>query len=155
MSLCWWFWKENGIKSSVSKEIIEDYQNGNFGDDILELTKIQLYSQFRKQEDALSNTVPNLYAEIAGLKLLTFEEKMESVRNITKEDIVKGNIELFGNKQIIVDGCKGVIDYNEDFLKLDLGKIILKVTGKNLVIDSYIYEQVDLKGEIVSVEFMN
>jgi sporulation protein YqfC len=73
----------------------------------------------------------------------------------TKEDIVKGNIELFGNKQIIVDGCKGVIDYNEDFLKLDLGKIILKVTGRNLVIDSYIYEQVDLKGEIVSVEFMN
>lgn len=73
----------------------------------------------------------------------------------TKEDIVKGNIELFGNKQIIIDGCKGVIDYNEDFLKLDLGKIILKVTGKNLVIDSYIYEQVDLKGEIVSVEFMN
>ena len=73
----------------------------------------------------------------------------------TKEDIVKGNIELYGNKQIIVDGCKGVIDYNEDFLKLDLGKIILKVTGRNLVIDSYIYEQVDLKGEIVSVEFMN
>jgi sporulation protein YqfC len=73
----------------------------------------------------------------------------------TKEDIVKGNIELFGNKQIIVDGCKGVIDYNEDFLKLDLGKIVLKVTGRNLVIDSYIYEQVDLKGEIVSVEFMN
>ena len=73
----------------------------------------------------------------------------------TKEDIVKGNIELFGNKQIIVDGCKGVIDYNEDFLKLDLGKIVLKVTGRNLVIDFYIYEQVDLKGEIVSVEFMN
>ena len=68
----------------------------------------------------------------------------------TKEDIIKGNIELFGNKQIIVDGCKGVIDYNEDFLKLDLGKIVLKVTGRNLIIDSYIYEQVDLKGEIVS-----
>ena len=61
---------------------------------ILELTKIQLYSQFRKQEDALSNTVPNLYAEIAGLKLLTFEEKMESVRNITKEDIVKAASKL-------------------------------------------------------------
>ncbi len=73
----------------------------------------------------------------------------------TKEENVKGNIELFGNKQIIVDGCKGVVDYNEDYLKLDLGKIILKVTGRGLVIDSYIYEQVDLKGEIVSVEFMN
>ena len=70
------------------KKIITDYKQGNFDDDILELTKIQLYSQFRKQEDALSNTVPNLYAEIAGLKLLTFEEKMESVRNITKQDII-------------------------------------------------------------------
>ncbi|MBE6747986.1 MAG: hypothetical protein E7557_02020 [Ruminococcaceae bacterium] len=73
----------------------------------------------------------------------------------TKEESVRGNIELYGNKQIIVEGCKGVVDYCEDFLKLDLGKIILKITGRNLVIESYIYEQIDLKGEIVSVEFMN
>ena len=68
---------------------------------------------------------------------------------------VKGNIELYGNKRVRVEGCKSVVDYCEDFLKLDLGNIILKVTGRALVIDSYIYEQIDLKGEIVSVEFMN
>ena len=68
---------------------------------------------------------------------------------------VRGSIELYGNKRVIVEGCKGVVDYNEDFLKLDLGNIILKVTGRSLVIESYIYEQIDLKGEIISVEFMN
>ncbi|MBO7179501.1 MAG: YabP/YqfC family sporulation protein [Clostridia bacterium] len=73
----------------------------------------------------------------------------------TKEESARGNIELYGNKQIIVEGCKGVVDYCEDFLKLDLGKIALKITGRDLVIESYIYEQIDLKGEIVSVEFMN
>jgi len=72
-----------------------------------------------------------------------------------KDESIGGNIELYGNKQIIVEGCKGVIDYCEDFLKLDLGNITLKVTGRDLIIESYIYEQIDLKGEIVSVEFMN
>ena len=72
-----------------------------------------------------------------------------------KDENVKGNIELCGNRRVIVEGCKGVIDYSEDFLKLDLGNIALKIVGKNLVIDSFIYEELDLKGEIVLVEFMN
>ena len=72
-----------------------------------------------------------------------------------KDDSVSGNIELFGNKQIIIDGAKGVIDYSEDFLKIDLGNICLKISGRNLVIESFIYEQIDVKGEIISLEFMN
>lgn len=72
-----------------------------------------------------------------------------------KDDSVNGNIELYGNKQIIIDGAKGVIDYSEDFLKIDLGNICLKISGRNLVIESFIYEQIEVKGEIVTVEFMN
>jgi sporulation protein YqfC len=68
---------------------------------------------------------------------------------------VSGNIELYGNKKLIAEGCKCVVDYSEEFLKIDLGNIILKVTGRDLMIESYIYEQIELKGEIVSVEFMN
>ena len=72
-----------------------------------------------------------------------------------KDESVKGNIELYGNKQIIIDGAKGVIDYSEDFLKIDLGNICLKIAGHKLVIESFVYEQIDVKGEIVSLEFMN
>ena len=72
-----------------------------------------------------------------------------------KDDSVNGNIELFGNKQVIIDGAKGVIDYSENFLKIDLGNICLKISGHNLVIESFIYEQIDVKGEIVALEFMN
>ncbi len=72
-----------------------------------------------------------------------------------KDESKLGNIELYGNRQIIIDECKGVIDYDETFLKLDLGNIKLKVSGDNLVIESYIYEQMNLKGEIISLEFMN
>ncbi|MBR6551334.1 MAG: YabP/YqfC family sporulation protein [Clostridia bacterium] len=72
-----------------------------------------------------------------------------------KEETLKGNIELYGNKQVIIEGAKGVVDYSEDFLKIDLGNICIKITGTNLVIESFIYEQVDVKGEIVALEFMN
>ena len=72
-----------------------------------------------------------------------------------KDEQPKGNIELYGNKQVIIEGAKGVVDYSEDFLKIDLGNICLKITGTNLVIESFIYEQVDVKGEIVALEFMN
>ena len=72
-----------------------------------------------------------------------------------KDDSVNGNIELYGNKQIIIDGAKSVIDYSEDFLKIDLGNICLKISGNKLVIESFVYEQIDVKGEIITVEFMN
>ena len=72
-----------------------------------------------------------------------------------KDDSLKGNIELHGNREIIIDGAKGVIDYSEDFLKIDLGNICLKISGHKLMIESFIYEQIDVKGEIVTLEFMN
>jgi sporulation protein YqfC len=72
-----------------------------------------------------------------------------------KEEGLNGNIELYGNKQVIIEGAKGVVDYSEDFLKIDLGNICIKISGRNLVIESFIYEQIDLKGEIVALEFMN
>ena len=76
-------------------------------------------------------------------------------KKAVKNESVKGNVELYGNKRIIVESCKGVVDYCEDFLKLDLGELILKISGRDLVIESYVYEEIELKGEIVSLEFMN
>ena len=73
----------------------------------------------------------------------------------TNEENVKGRVVLYGNRHAIVEGCKGVVDYSEEFLKLDLGKLVLKINGRDLVIESYVYEELELKGEIVSVEFMN
>ena len=81
---------------------------------------------------------------------------MRNVRkNQTNEEGAKGSVVLYGNKQAIIEGCKGVVDYSEEFLKLDLGKLVLKISGRDLVIESYVYEELELKGEIVSVEFMN
>lgn len=72
-----------------------------------------------------------------------------------KEKNSAGLIELYGNTEIIVDGCKSVLDYCDDSLKIDIGEKGLKITGRDLVIVSFIYEQIDICGEIASVEFLN
>ena len=40
----------------------------------------------------------------------------------TNKKNVKSNINFIDNKKVIIDGCKSVIDYDENFVTLNLGK---------------------------------
>ena len=62
-------------------------------------------------------------------------------------------IDLMGNKEAIVEGCKGVLEYEEDIVRLNLGDMILKFTGRDLVLKCMTSEGVVVNGYILSVEF--
>ncbi len=71
-----------------------------------------------------------------------------------KEDLNNCAIELYGNKRVIVLDCKCVVDYSRDHIVLNLGDLNLKISGNNLVADSFVFGQTDVKGEIISLEFV-
>ena len=79
--------------------------------------------------------------------------KFKTLKNV-REDMENSAIELYGNKRLIVLDCKCVVDYSQDHIVLNLGDINLKVSGKNLVADSFVYGQTDINGEIISLEFV-
>lgn len=79
--------------------------------------------------------------------------KLKRLRNFT-EDLDNSTIELYGNKRLIVLDCKCVVDYSRDYIVLNLGDLNLKICGKNLVADSFVFGQTDITGEIVSLEFV-
>ncbi len=62
-------------------------------------------------------------------------------------------LEIFGNYRVIITDCKSVIDYSKENISLDLGDLKLKISGKNLVADSFVFEQTDISGEIDKLEF--
>ena len=62
-------------------------------------------------------------------------------------------IEMYGNRELVAVGCKSVCDYDKDFIKLDLGSLCMLIRGAGLVVQSFVYEQVVVCGQIVSVEF--
>ena len=63
-------------------------------------------------------------------------------------------IVLSGNREAVLDGCQGVIEYEDDFIKLKIGKQMVKFTGQNLQIKCMTGENVIIDGRILSVEFM-
>lgn len=62
-------------------------------------------------------------------------------------------IEMIGNGEAVVDGCKGVLEYTEDSIALNAGACVLRFYGSNLTIRAYSESQTEIDGKIRSVEF--
>ncbi len=62
-------------------------------------------------------------------------------------------IEMSGNREIIVDGCRGVVEYSEDVIKLNLGETVLTLSGDGLVINSFDSSIAVISGQIGGISF--
>ena len=71
-----------------------------------------------------------------------------------KEELNNSAIELYGNKRVIIFDCKSVIDYSDEIIILDLNTVKLKIKGENLTVDSFVFGQTDISGEICGLEFV-
>ena len=76
-----------------------------------------------------------------------------------KEDTVKPEhirgpqITLFSNKEMTVDGCTGVLEYCDTYLRLRTGKGSLTLFGKNFDITVFDDRQLTVRGVFSSIEF--
>lgn len=62
--------------------------------------------------------------------------------------------ELMGNSQISVENIRGILDYNENCIKINTTVGIIKIDGDELLIESISDESVSVKGRIIRVEFV-
>ena len=71
-----------------------------------------------------------------------------------RENIGSARIEICGNTRITIDGCLGVYEYRDTYLRLRLtkGTAILCGIGFNIVF--FENRQITVKGKISSVEFV-
>ena len=71
-------------------------------------------------------------------------------------EVVEGSshFEVFGNREIIIDGCKGILDYSENEIKVSTLKYGVAVIGSELSIKNYNGDSISIEGYIKSVEFV-
>jgi len=62
-------------------------------------------------------------------------------------------MEMLGNKEAVVDGCKSILDYSDDKIKLNLGNKTICFCGSDLCIKALSCEQAVITGTICSIEF--
>jgi sporulation protein YqfC len=62
-------------------------------------------------------------------------------------------IEMTGNREAVIDGCKGVVEYAENSIRLSLGEIVMSLSGDNLLIQSFDNDVVIISGQISDIDF--
>ena len=90
-----------------------------------------------------SNTKKNKW----NILNLSEEKNEESINN-------SAHIEIFGNNRVSVDGCLGVYEYRDTYLKLRLTKGSLIIVGSEFNITYFENRLISVKGKIASVEFV-
>lgn len=72
---------------------------------------------------------------------------------VDRDMLNSSHIEIFGSGEIVVEGCKGVFEYNDTYLKIKLEKGCLIVCGSCFDITSFENSLITVKGKITSLEF--
>ena len=62
-------------------------------------------------------------------------------------------INLKGDREAIIDGCYGIIEYSDTVISVNIGKSTLKIIGFDLSISDYFDLNITVKGIIKSLEF--
>lgn len=72
------------------------------------------------------------------------------------EDFVRGNIlvQMQGRERVVVENFKGISSYTTQEIRLITRKNKICIYGKNLRIDSYTKEEIEISGVIDRLEYM-
>lgn len=63
------------------------------------------------------------------------------------------HIEFLGNREVAVEGCKGIIEYDQRVIKLNIGKYSVKFCGTDMYMKNMTDEYAVIIGNIFSMEF--
>ena len=63
-------------------------------------------------------------------------------------------MEFCGNREVTIDGSKGVVEYDENLIRVNLGKMTVCFFGRNLTIRCFDLESLIIEGYITSIEFL-
>ncbi len=62
-------------------------------------------------------------------------------------------VELLSNKQAVVDGCRGILEYSDTCIRLSADRLIVKFTGHDLEIKCLTDSGAVIEGCLLAVEY--
>lgn len=64
-------------------------------------------------------------------------------------------MEISGNREVVVDGCEGVLIYEDNIIRLALKGMSATFTGRNLQIKVLTHNSAIISGFITNIEFIS
>ena len=63
--------------------------------------------------------------------------------------------ELSGNRRAVVEGCRGILEYEEGVIRLNTTSGIVRFMGRDLTMNCLTEDSAVVSGTILSVEFLS
>lgn len=83
------------------------------------------------------------------------KEKMNLLSDTAKSNLSPMTVDLISNKEALINGCKGIIEYDESAVRINCGHLIVSFEGSDLSIKALSVEEIIVSGEIMKIEFSN
>ncbi len=84
------------------------------------------------------------------------EQQRRNKQNLHSLSEKMGNVRMniCGNSEVIFEGCKGVVEYSEESIKINTGKYITAFKGRGLHIRCMTEYSLIIEGFILSIEYI-
>ncbi|HJD22529.1 MAG TPA: YabP/YqfC family sporulation protein [Firmicutes bacterium] len=64
-------------------------------------------------------------------------------------------IELSGNRRAVIEGCRGIVEYGEEVIRLSTDNGIVRFMGRSLHMNSMTEDRAVIEGIILSLEYLS
>lgn len=79
-------------------------------------------------------------------------EKDKNLLRVAQLDMPT-HMEINGNREAVVDGCGGILEYSSETVRIRTGKMIVRFGGRGLAIRSLTADALVVTGFITGIEF--
>ncbi len=63
------------------------------------------------------------------------------------------HMQLCGNREAVLEGCSGIVEYTQEIVRVKTGKFITKFSGRELEIKCLQSDSLVVQGFILAIEF--
>lgn len=88
-------------------------------------------------------------------KTYKLKETLSNALELPKDIVLDvAKVTLVGSNNITVENHKGILEYNEDQIRVNTGSGVLAIAGSKLIIKSILQEEISITGEIRGITYV-
>ena len=92
---------------------------------------------------------------VGGESLESLKNKLYRAMDVPKETFLNiPLVTIVGNDELVIENYKAVLDYKEDFIKINTKIGIVKITGKKMTIKYIRKDEISVTGVIRNIEYV-
>ncbi|MHB8065959.1 MAG: sporulation protein YqfC [Ruminiclostridium sp.] len=98
---------------------------------------------------------PSKKKDIKASPRQNFRQKVTEMLELPKEIVLNmPKLTMLGNGDLIIENYKGIIEYDEDVVRINTTAGIIKVMGEGIYIKEISTESIMIYGNILSLQFL-